>query len=81
MLTGDNDKNKILKIKAFSKTQVYHTTGGFYAPIKVNKTSVLNYNFQHIILKKRLLKSFKSSSEINSFLHFNLKTTFESCIK
>ncbi len=52
MLTGDNDKNKIQGIKAFSKTQVYHTIGGFYAPIKVNKTSVSNNNFQHRLLQK-----------------------------
>jgi hypothetical protein len=52
VLTGDNDKNKIQGIKAFSKTQVYHTIGGFYAPIKVNKTSVSNNNFQHRLLQK-----------------------------
>ena len=44
MLTGDNDKNKIQRIKAFSKTQVHNSIGGFYATIKVNKTSVSRVN-------------------------------------
>jgi hypothetical protein len=52
VLTDNNDKNKIKRIKAFSKTQVYHTISGFYVPIKVNKTSVLNNNFQHRMLQK-----------------------------
>jgi hypothetical protein len=60
VLTEDNDKNKIQRIKAFSKTQVHHTIGGFYAPIKVNKASVLNNNFQHRYLQKRLLKTLKA---------------------
>jgi hypothetical protein len=54
VLTGDNDKNKIQRIKAFSKYRFlkHHTIGGFYAPIKVNKTSVSNNNFQHRLLQK-----------------------------
>jgi hypothetical protein len=52
VLTGDNDKNKIQRIKAFSKTQVHHTINGFYAPIKVNITSVSNNNIQHRLLQK-----------------------------
>jgi hypothetical protein len=45
VLTVDNDENKIQKIKEFSKKKVYYTINGFYAPIKVDKTSVLNQQF------------------------------------
>jgi len=59
VLTGNNDKNKIQRIKAFAETHVYHTIGGFYVHLKVNKTSFSKINFQHRFLQKRLFKALR----------------------
>ena len=44
------EQKKMIRIKFkesnhFSETQVHYTIGGFYAPFKVNKTSVSNKLF------------------------------------
>jgi hypothetical protein len=52
-------KTKFKESKHFPKHRFYHTIGSFYAPIKFNKTSVLNNDFQHRLLQKQLLKALK----------------------
>jgi hypothetical protein len=62
---------------AFKKTKVHHTIGNFYAPTKVIKQMFLTKFFK----QKQASQNFSSSSVINNFLPFILKTTSESCIE
>jgi hypothetical protein len=81
VLTGDNDKNKIQRIKAFSKTQVHNSIGGFYATIKVNKTSVSRVNSNKVLFVANVQQFYKSwktkikwqRSIIQKFKRFDFK--------
>jgi len=73
---------KFREIEHFIETQAYHTIGGFYAPIKVNVTNVLyNTTFLAYTLSKNKHLKILQVHQLKKFLHFILKTTFESCNK